>query len=315
MPVCNDDGEHIGGITGFLKSIAFVIRSIQPTRIVIVFDGKGGSVRRRDLYADYKAGRKINTKFNRPDHLEIDVDQEVKNMRNQLIRLVEYLENLPVTILSIDNVEADDVIAYMTTNIFNNSQRVTIMSDDKDFLQLVNSNVSVWRPVVKTAYTEEVVLEKLGVPAYNYLLLKLFLGDPSDNIKGVSGVGLKTLLKYVPEIRDTHITLDDVLQICNDRLTATSASFYQTVLDNESVLRLNYQLMQLSDADIPGNVKSIVRSIINEQPIPTTNRFQFKRLLMEDKAYTAFKDPDGWLLSSFNQLSGFATMKNENKNT
>jgi DNA polymerase-1 len=315
VPVCNDDGEHIGGITGFLKSIAFVIRSIQPTRIVIVFDGKGGSVRRRDLYADYKAGRKINTKFNRPDHLEIDVDQEVKNMRNQLIRLVEYLENLPVTILSIDNVEADDVIAYMTTNIFNNSQRVTIMSDDKDFLQLVNSNVSVWRPVVKTAYTEEVVLEKLGVPAYNYLLLKLFLGDPSDNIKGVSGVGLKTLLKYVPEIRDTHITLDDVLQICNDRLTATSASFYQTVLDNESVLRLNYQLMQLSDADIPGNVKSIVRSIINEQPIPTTNRFQFKRLLMEDKAYTAFKDPDGWLLSSFNQLSGFATMKNENKNT
>jgi len=315
VPVCNDDGEHIGGITGFLKSIAFVIRSVQPTRIVIVFDGKGGSVRRRDLYADYKAGRKINTKFNRPDHLEIDVDQEVKNMRNQLIRLVEYLENLPVTILSIDNVEADDVIAYMTTNVFNNSQRVTIMSDDKDFLQLVNSNVSVWRPVVKTAYTEEVVLEKLGVPAYNYLLLKLFLGDPSDNIKGVSRVGLKTLLKYVPEIRDTHITLDDVLQICNDRLTATSASFYQTVLDNESVLRLNYQLMQLSDADIPGNVKSIVRNIINEQPIPTTNRFQFKRLLMEDKAYTAFKDPDGWLLSSFNQLSGFATMKNENKNT
>ena len=236
-------------------------------------------------------------------------------MRNQLVRLVEYLENLPITIVSIDNVEADDVIAYMTTNIFNKSQRVTIMSDDKDFLQLVNSNVSVWRPVVKTTYTEEVVLEKLGVPAYNYLILKLFLGDSSDNIKGVSGVGVKTLVKYIPEILDKPVTLDDILQICIDRSSASNASFYQNVLDSEAVLRLNYQLMQLNDVDIPGNVKSVVLHIIDEQPIPTKNRFQFKRLLMEDKAYTAFKDPDGWLLTSFNQLSGFATMKNENKNT
>lgn len=316
VPVCNEDGEHIGGITGFLKSIAFVVRSVHPTRLVIVFDGKGGSVRRRDLYADYKAGRKINTKFNRPDHLEIDVEQEVKNMRNQLSRLTQYLDTLPITILSIDNVEADDVIAYMTTDIFNNSQQVTIMSDDKDYLQLVNDTVSVWRPITKTTYTAKTVLENMGVPACNYLLTRLFLGDSSDNIKGVSGVGIKTLQKYIPEILDDKkLTLDELIGLCNERVLDSKVSFYRTVLDNESTLRLNYNLMQLESVDIPGSIKSTIRDIVTEQDIPDINRFQFKRLLMEDKGYSVFKDPDGWLMDSFNYLAGFARMKKENKDT
>lgn len=316
VPVCNDDGEHIGGITGFLKSIAFVVRAVQPTRLVIVFDGKGGSVRRRDLYADYKAGRKINTKFNRPTHLEIDVEQEVKNMRNQLSRLTQYLDTLPITILSIDNVEADDVIAYMVTDIFNNSKQITIMSDDKDYLQLITDSVSVWRPITKTTYTKQTVLDNIGVPACNYLLTRLFLGDASDNIKGVSGIGIKTLQKYIPEIMyDKKLTLDDLIKLCNDRVLDSKVAVYKTILDNEPTLRLNYDLMQLEAVDIPGSIKSVIRSIALEQQIPEFNRFQFKRLLMEDKGYSVFKDPDRWLLDSFNYLAGFAKMKNENKDT
>ena len=316
VPVVNDDGEHIGGITGFLKSIAFVTRSVHPTRLIIVFDGKGGSVKRRDLYADYKAGRKINTKFNRPDHINIDVEAEMQNMKNQLSRLTEYLDMLPITILSIDNIEADDVIAYLTTDVFVDSKQVVIMSDDKDYLQLVDHRVSVWRPITKTTYTKETVLEKMGVPAQNYLLLKLFIGDSSDNIKGVEGVGLKTLVKAFPELlEDRKVTLDEILQLANDRVTISTSKIYQRVLDSEKLLRLNFDLMQLEDVDIPGNTKSIIRSIASEQDIPSLNRFGFKRLLMEDKSYTNFKDPDKWLNDSFNYLAGFAVMKQQNKNT
>lgn len=316
VPVVNDDGEHIGGITGFLKSIAFVTRSVHPTRLIIVFDGKGGSVKRRDLYADYKAGRKINTKFNRPDHINIDVEAEMQNMKNQLSRLTEYLDMLPITILSIDNIEADDVIAYLTTDVFVDSKQVVIMSDDKDYLQLVDHRVSVWRPITKTTYTKETVLEKMGVPAQNYLLLKLFIGDSSDNIKGVEGVGLKTLVKAFPELlEDRKVTLDEILQLANDRVTISTSKIYQRVLDSEKLLRLNFDLMQLEDVDIPGNTKSIIRSIATEQDIPSINRFGFKRLLMEDKSYTNFKDPDKWLNDSFNYLAGFAVMKQQNKNT
>ena len=313
VPAVNEDGEHIGGITGFLRSIAFVVRSVRPTRLIIVFDGKGGSVKRRDLYADYKAGRKINTKFNRPNHLEINVEEEMKNMKNQLSRLTQYLDTLPITILSIDNVEADDVIAYMTTDIFHKSNKVVIMSDDKDYLQLVNDNVSVWRPITKVLYTRETVLEKLGVPSHNYLTLKLFLGDASDNIKGVNKVGLKTLQKYLPEILyDKKLTVDDIIQICQDRVSIAKIGFYQTVLDSEKTLRLNYELMQLESVDIPGAVKSTVRDIVGKQEIPHLNKFQFKKLLMEDKGYTAIKDPDSFLMESFNALAGFAAMKNNN---
>ena len=290
VPVVNDDGDHVGGITGFLKSIAFVVRSVQPTRLILVFDGKGGSLKRRDLYADYKAGRKIQTKFNRFDHANTDTEQEIKNMRNQLSRLSTYLETLPITILSIDNVEADDVIAYLTTDVFHDSKQVVIMSDDKDYLQLVDNRVSVWRPVVKTTYTPEVVLEKLKVPAHNYLLLKLFIGDNSDNIKGVDGIGLKTLQKYLPEIMyDKKLTLDEVIQLCQERAESTKNKFYQSVLDSESTLRLNYQLMQLENVDIAGSIKATIRQIASEQEIPPLNKFTFKKPLGFDRRWRTFK--------------------------
>lgn len=311
VPITNEDGEHIGGIAGFLRSIAFVIRTIQPTRVIIVFDGKGGSVRRRDLYSDYKAGRTVNTKFNRLDHVEIDVEQEVKNMKKQLSRLVDYLDCLPITLVSIDNIEADDAIAYLTTDVFNNSERVTIMSDDKDFLQLVNDRVNVWRPIEKQVYNSQKVLEKYGLPSHNYIIGKVFTGDASDNIKGLKGVGVKTLIKHIPELlSDTKLTLDDVIKIAADRAPLSSTKMYSDILLNESLLRLNYDLMQLEAVDISASIKSNIRNLVMEKEIPIIERFKFKRLLMEDRAYNVFKVPDMWLTESFNTLASYANVKN-----
>jgi 5'-3' exonuclease len=311
VPVTNEDGEHIGGVAGFLRSIAFVTRMIKPTRVVIVFDGKGGSVRRKDLYSEYKAGRTVNTKFNRLDHVEIDVDQEVKNMKKQLSRLVDYLECLPITLISIDNIEADDAIAYLTTDVYHNSDQVTIMSDDKDFLQLVNDKVNVWRPVEKQLYNATKVHEKVGLPAHNYLIAKLFTGDSSDNIKGIKGVGVKTLVKHIPELlSDTKITLDDIIRIASDRTALHSAKIYQDILLHENVLRLNYNLMQLESVDISASIKSNIRNLVLDTDIPIIERFKFKKLLMEDRAYNVFKFPDKWLTESFNNLASYANVRN-----
>ena len=120
MPTLNDDGVHIGGIVGFLKSIGYAIHLFNPTRAIIVFDGKGGSTRRRKLFPEYKAGRKVKKKlvraydFNTPE-------EERQNMLMQLQRIVEYLELLPVSILSIDNIEADDTIGYLSKQVFDKS--------------------------------------------------------------------------------------------------------------------------------------------------------------------------------------------------
>ncbi len=142
----NPDGHHIGGLTGFLKSIGYAIRMVDPTKIVIVFDGVGGSNARRNLFPDYKANRNTNRITNYDIFLSKDEEQE--SINNQMERLVQYLKCLPVSVISIDGLEADDIIGYLATKFetHNETQKVTIMSADKDFLQLVSDKVSAYSP-------------------------------------------------------------------------------------------------------------------------------------------------------------------------
>jgi len=142
-PATNSDGAHIGGMLGFLQSIGYSVRTLLPTRVIIVFDGPGGSQRRRKLYAEYKGNRKPPKRPNRFKGL--DLEDDGLSLRRQMGRLLEYLNNLPVSVVTVDNIEADDSIAYITKSILTDS-RITIMSSDKDFLQLVNDTTSVWSP-------------------------------------------------------------------------------------------------------------------------------------------------------------------------
>ena len=98
IPPLNDDGIHVGGIVGFLKSVGYAIKMLNPTRCIVVFDGKGGSVRRRKLYPEYKNKRKTKIRLNRANDFS-SVEDERKSMFMQVQRSVEYLEQLPITIL------------------------------------------------------------------------------------------------------------------------------------------------------------------------------------------------------------------------
>ena len=98
IPTTNEDGVHVGGIVGFLRSLAFNINMIRPTRTIIVFDGKGGSNRRRKIFPEYKMGRKMSYRLNRA-HDFLTREEEQQMMIRQLNRVVEYLECLPVSII------------------------------------------------------------------------------------------------------------------------------------------------------------------------------------------------------------------------
>ena len=117
VPALNDDGEHCGGVTGFLLSTAATIRRLKPTRVVIVFDGKGGSNRRKSMYKGYKEGRTGLTKINRLAGYE-DLEDQSESMRKQFTRLIEYLQILPISLTYIDYVEADDIMAYLANHYF-----------------------------------------------------------------------------------------------------------------------------------------------------------------------------------------------------
>ena len=194
VPALNDNGDHVGGVVGFLKSIGALIRKESPTRCIIVFDGKGGSQRRSKLFPEYKSNRKNSNRFNRFEEFR-SADEEKYSLRRQLNRVVQYLDTLPITIIAVDNIEADDTIAYLTKHFVDQyNSNIVISSSDRDFLQLVSDNVIVWNPIKKIYYTKEQIQKEFGLFPNNYLLYRSLTGDSSDGIPGISGMGLKTIL-------------------------------------------------------------------------------------------------------------------------
>ena len=291
IPTTNDNGTHIGGIVGFLKSIGYTINMFRPTRCIIIWDGKGGSSRRRKMYPEYKAKRKTNIRLNRAYDFET-IEQERENMIRQIQRTIEYLDFLPITMLSIDNVDADDIIAYTAKQVLTDS-KVTIMSSDKDFLQLVDDRISVWSPTKKKLYRPEQVMEEYGIPSHNLLMYRIFDGDKSDNINGVRGYGLKTVIKKLPFLQeDKQFSVDDAI------------TEVEELEKHRDIMERNFDLMQLHNVDISASAKTKTIDKMRE-PIPNLDKVTFKKMFLEDKMYSALPNLETWLQTKFQTLVKF----------
>ena len=306
-PSTNEDGDHIGGITGFLFSIGKAVRDFKPSRCVIVFDGRGGSARRKKISGDYKANRANKTRLRRHDHQNFaTIEDEQEAMRYQFSRLVSYLDNLPVTFLAIDGIEADDTIAYIAQMYKDISKKITIVSTDRDFYQLISPTLQVWSPIKKKMYDEAALIEEFGVHPNNYVVYRTFTGDNSDNIAGVDGFGPKTILKTFPELaEETEFTLEDLQKKCTDKIPLKEGKSFQKVLDSYDIIETNYRLMNIKLLNIPAQNASTIRGIMHQE-IPTLNKMEFQRLFMEDKMWTTMKNLPDWLNSTWLSLNAFA---------
>jgi DNA polymerase-1 len=302
-PAYNEDGDHIGGITGFLYSVGKTVRDLRPSRCVIVFDGRGGSAKRKRIYSDYKGNRANKTKLRRHDHHESTLEEEQESMRHQFSRLISYLDNLPITFISMDGIEADDTIAYITDMYQDISKKITVVSTDRDFYQLLSPTLQVWSPIKKKMYDEAALIEEFGVHPANYVVYRTFTGDASDNIPGVDGFGPKTILKTFPElVSSKEFTLQDLQNKCK---LLTESKNHQKVLDNYDTIDKNYRLMNIKLLDIPAQTSTKIRGILNE-PIPSLNRAEFQRLFYEDKMWSIMKNLPDWLNNTWLSLNAFA---------
>jgi DNA polymerase-1 len=303
-PAYNEDGDHIGGISGFLYSIGKTVRDFRPSRCIIVFDGRGGSAKRKRIYGDYKANRANKTRLRRHDHHDSTIEEEQESMRHQFSRLISYLDYLPVTFMAMDGIEADDAIAYIAQMYETECKKITIVSTDRDFYQLVDDRIQVWSPIKKKMYDTQAVLDEFGVHPANMVVYRSFTGDASDNIPGISGIGPKTILKLVPELGDaTEFTPEMLLEKCQQHQTESKS--WQKILDNSRILEQNYQLMNIKLLDIPAQTASKIRGIM-EQPIPELNRAEFQRLFYEDKMWAIMKNLPDWLTNTWLSLNAFA---------
>lgn len=305
-PGYNEDGQHVGGLSGFLYSIGKVVRDFRPTRLIIVFDGKGGSAKRKKIYGDYKGNRANKTKLRRHDHHDSTLEQEQESMRHQFSRLISYLDNLPVTFISMDGIEADDTIAYITDMYHAISKKITIVSTDRDFYQLISPTLQVWSPIKKKMYDEAALIDEFGVHPVNYVVYRTFTGDASDNIPGVDGFGPKTILKTFPElVNEQEFTLTDLQEKCNTKITLKESKNYQKVMDNYNTIDKNYRLMNIKLLDIPAPTATKIRGILN-QPVASLNKAEFQRLFYEDKMWAIMKNLPDWLNNTWLSLNAFA---------
>ena len=298
-PSLNEDGSHVGGLVGFLKSIRYTINKFKPTRCVIVFDGKNSSKPRQKIFPQYKAGRKVRSRLNRVVDWVDGPHNEYESMKIQLKRLVEYLECLPITILSLDNLEADDVISYICTSTLKDS-KCTIMSADKDFYQLVNDKIQLYSPTKKVTYDRELIRKEFGVYPQNVLTCRVVDGDKSDEIQGVRGIGVKTLIKEFPLlVEDREFNTKDLLDMAMSRNTRIS----KMIQDNEMIIKRNYLLMQLGDPDIKNQTKLKIGDSVKEMA-PKLIKYQLQTLFVKDKLWGQIPNFDNWL-TEFNILDHY----------
>ena len=286
----NPQGSHVGGLVGFLKSLGFLVRTFEPTRVVVVFDGPGSTAARKTVNSDYKANRQIKRITNW--EMYDNKDQEYASMSAQIERLIEYLHMLPVDLLAIDKVEADDVIAYIGKQF--DQSKVTIVSSDKDFMQIVNDRVQIYSPVKKKVYGPVEVLEEQGVLPSNYLIVKSLLGDNSDNLSGVKGLGIKGILKHFPKLIDTpNMDLDYVYEICEEGVEKTKV--LAKILERKHAVDQNHGLMNLMEPQLSDRQISIILDVL-EMPCQQLNATAFMLMLQQDNIQHGItKNTESWL--------------------
>ena len=305
-PAINEDGLHIGGMMGFLKSIRYTCDILKPSRCIIVFDGKDGSKRRRKIYPEYKENRKVKKRLNRNVDWGTAPQDEEESMKQQMGRLIEYLEQLPLTLISIDGIEADDTIAYISQQLLSESD-IFIMSTDKDFLQLVDDRVKVWSPTKKKLYTKKEIFEEYGVHSHNMLTYRILDGDKSDNINGIRGAGLKSIIKYCPQI--TTDKKFDVMNLMDHAENSNSKiKLLENIKKSSNLLKRNYLLMQLNTVDIPNHTKMKIQGAVNGD-VPQLIKYRFQTMFLKDKLTNAIPNLDNWImefvrLDRFRGLSG-----------
>jgi len=297
----NQNGVHIGGLGGFLRSLGALIKLNQPTSVYVVFDGMGSSLNRKNLLPEYKSNRNIAriTNWDIFDSLEEENDAKV----DQISRLIHYLRCLPVNIISLDKAEADDVIAYLAIHYHNlGKSKVVIVSSDKDFIQLVNENITVYRPTEKDFYTPNTVKEKFGILSSNFIIYKTLLGDKSDQVQGIKGLGEKGLLKKFPELIDRTLSLDDILNISAEKYKEHIV--YSRIVFEENNLRINYKLMDLQNPLVDESQIRMLKEVIDKQ-VPSLDIPSFTHLCNEDGLGNILKNISYWLPENFKVLNSF----------
>ena len=185
-PIKNTKGKDIRGVIGFIGSLKKIVERFQPYSLIVIFDSETSKESNLQIDKNYKK--------NRIDYSNIPEDN---NPFSQLPLIKKALVYLDIQFIEVENSEADDFIASIINH--NKDNQYIIVSTDSDFIQLVDNNTFLYVPRGKNGalYTKEEVIRKYNISPAKYVMFKSLVGDKSDNIKGISGIGKITAAKIL----------------------------------------------------------------------------------------------------------------------
>ena len=233
-PLTNSKGKPTGAVKGVINMMRRLQKDYPQSTVVVVFDAKGKTFR-DEIYSDYKAHRPPM-----PDDL-----------REQIAPIHEIIQAMGLPMLIIDGVEADDVIGTLAVQATAAEQPVIISTGDKDIAQLVNEHITLINTMNNTTMDRAGVIDKFGIPPELIIDYLALLGDKSDNIPGVPGVGEKTalgLLQGIGGLDDIYTRLDDVAGLEFRGAKTMSPK----LAENKELAYLSYKLATIkTDVDMP----------------------------------------------------------------
>ncbi|WP_018691444.1 DNA polymerase I [Algicola sagamiensis] len=230
----NSKGEPTGAIYGVINMIKSLQKQFSPTEMVVVFDAKGPTFR-NDMYAEYKANRPPM-----PDDL-----------RSQIQPTHDIIRAMGIPLVSIEGVEADDVIGTLAAQACRQGRATLISTGDKDMAQLVSENVTLINTMTDTVLDPAGVTEKFGIPPDLIIDYLALMGDSSDNIPGVPGVGQKTALAMLQGIGGVSTLYKRIDEIAALGFRG-SKTMSKKLEENKELLELSYALATIkTDVDLP----------------------------------------------------------------
>jgi DNA polymerase-1 len=251
--IYSSDGTRV--ITALVRFFSMMNKAIaeeigEDAEVIVVFDSKDGAADRKEMFADYKGNREVDTSVLNPFECLEDIKAG--------------LSYCSIDWMQVDGVEADDVVASIVKR-YSDNRFVFVMSCDKDFFQLITPRVSclnTMRPVNTRVITEDDVFAKYGVTPSQWVDFRALSGDPSDNIPGVNKIGPKTAAKFLAEAS----SIDGFKEagVLETRLGKNVAEQWDQLLVWRSMIKLNEDvpLTDLTDAGQKSSFKRM-SEIIN----------------------------------------------------
>ena len=255
------DGLPVGAVSGFVNMLQRYLQSNTgpdaPTHVAVIFD-KGSHTFRNDMYDQYKANR----------------DAMPEDLRPQMPLTREATRAFNIACEEIEGFEADDIIATLAHQGRDAGGRVTILSSDKDLMQLVGGGVEMLDPMKNKIIDTDGVREKFGVGPERVVDVQALAGDSVDNVPGAPGIGIKTAALLINEYGDLETLLDRAGEIKQPKRR-------ESLIDNRAQIELSKRLVSLDCAmDLPFDLDSLeVKDAVPEDLLAFLAKMEFRTIV------------------------------------